>query len=238
MSYRRSRARREFESRIQQTRLELADLHRRAVAAGASGSRLLGAYYVFAFAQLEVYVRTLVEDSIQALYATSPTPSRLPDLMIGYLLHKGGELGAEYRRFSTNEDEGALLDRVASSVRRTTAWEAGGPAITLDAAAFLDKKKYPSPKNMPQLFRRLGIRQFWAVVSGAGRFNAELTLRSLNDLRTAIAHDGAVPPDFGLRDFRDRLSKMEDFVAAVDRCVATHFCTGPMTRVAWNRSVT
>ena len=238
MSYRRSRARREFERQIQQTRSEIADLHRRAVRAGASASRLLGAYYVFAFAQLEVYVRTLVEDSIQALYATAPKPSRLPDLMLGYLLHKGGELGAEYRKFSTSEDEGALLGRIASSVRTTAAWEAGGPAIKLDAAAFLDKKKYPSPKNMPQLFRRLGIRQFWAVVSAAGRFNAELTLRSLNDLRTAVAHDGEVPPGFGLCDFRERISSMADFVAAVDRSVATHFCSGAMTRVAWNRSVT
>lgn len=237
MTYKRSRARREFESQIQLTRSELASLHRGAQSAGASGSRLLGAYYVFAFAQLEVYVRTLVEDSVQALYSTTPIPSRLPDLMVGYLLHKGEELGAEYRRYYTSEDEGALLDRVASTVRRAAAWEAGGPAIVLDAAAFLDKKKYPSPKNMPQLFRRLGIRRFWTVISAAGRFNAELTLTSLNDLRTAIAHDGAVPPGFGIQDFRDRLSKMEAFVAAVDRSVATHFCSGPMSRAAWNRSV-
>lgn len=238
MSYKRSRARREFENQIQLTRSELLVIHRRALQTGANGSRLLGAYYVFAFAQLEVYVRTLVEDSVQALYATAPAPGRIPDLMLGYLLHKGEDLAAEYRRFANSEDEGSLLDKVAATARRAAAWESGGPGIVLGASAFLEKKKYPSPKNMPQLFRRLGIRRLWAVASAAGRFNAELTLTSLNDLRTAIAHDGAVPPGFGMQDFRDRLSKMEAFVAAIDRCVASHFCAGPMSRLDWNRAVT
>jgi hypothetical protein len=219
------------------TRSELSTLHRRALKAGVDSSRLLGVYYVFAFAQLEVYVRTIVEDSIQALYSTSPTPDVLPDLMLGYLLHKGEGIGAEYRKFSTSEDEGALLEAVARAIRKATAWGGGGPGVVLGASAFLEKKKYPSPKNMPQLFRRLGIRRLWTVVSAVGRFNAELTLTSLNDLRTSIAHDGAVPPDFGMQDFRDRLSKMNDFVAAVDRSVASHFCSGPMSRATWNRSV-
>jgi hypothetical protein len=237
MSYKRSRARLQFQRQIQLTRSELLILHRRAQRAGTNGSRLLGVYYVFAFAQLEVYVRTLVEDSVQALYATAPPPGRVPDLMLGYLLHKGEDLGAEYRRFSTSEDEGALLERVVTVARKATDWEAGGPSIKLSASAFLEKKKYPSPKNMPQLFRRLGIRHLWEVASAAGKFDARLTLTSLNDLRTAIAHDGVVPPGFGIQDFRDRLSKMEAFVAAIDRCVASHFCAGPMSRLDWNRLV-
>lgn len=237
MTYRISRARRDFEAQIRQTRAELSSLYRQAAASSANGSRLLGAYYVFAFAQLEVYIRTLVEDGVQALNASQPSLGHLPDLMLGFLLHRGQELGAEYRRFSNTEDEGALLEKVSTSARRIATWERGGPSIELDPSAFLEKKKYPSPKNMPQLFRRLGIRRIWADVSAAGRFNAELTLTSLNDLRTAIAHDGEVPPGFGLRDFRDRLKQMDAFVAAVDRCVANHFCSGPMTRTAWNQAV-
>lgn len=237
MRYRRSKARREFESQISQTKTELAVLHKRIVNAGGSGSRLLGAYYVFAFAQLEVYVKTLVEDALQALYASGPALSQLPDLMVGYLLHQGDDLGAEYRRFATSEDEGALLEKVGDTARRVAAWGAGGAPIVLDASAFLQRKKYPSPKNMPQLFRRLGIRRIWADVSRLGRFNAEFTLTSLNDVRTAIAHDGQVPPGFSIRDFRDRLDQMGRFVAAMDRCVADHFCTGPMARADWNRRV-
>jgi len=237
MTYKKSRARRQFEAQIEQTRTELVHLHGQALAVGSSGARLLGAYYVFAFAQLEVYVKTIVEDGLQALLRSAPKPSILPDLMLGYVVHRSENLGADYRRFATTEDEGALLDKVAAMVRRGADWETGRQQLILDAAAFLDKKKYPSPKNMPQLFRRLGIRKLWPVLSAAGRFNAELTLTSLNDLRTAVAHDGSVPAGFGIRDFRDRLSKMEAFVAALDRCIATHFCSGPIPRGSWNQAI-
>jgi hypothetical protein len=157
--------------------------------------------------------------------------------MVGYLIHRCDEVGAEYRKFATSEDEAALLGKVGSSARKVVAWNSGGPGITLDSAAFLDKKKYPSPRNMPQLFRRLGIRNLWAVANAAGRFNAELTLTSLNDLRTAIAHDGHVPAGFGMRDFRDRLDRMQEFVAALDRCVADHFCAATVNRLVWNRAM-
>ena len=238
MSYRRSRARREFEQQLGQTRVELTQLYPSAAKLpGSGGSRLLAAYYVFAFAQLEVFVKTVVEDALQAVQAAAPPLSNLPDLMVGYLIHRGDEVGAEYRRFATSEDEAALLGKVGSTARKVAAWNAGGPGIQLDSATFLDKKKYPSPRNMPQLFRRLGVRNLWAVASAAGSFNAELTLTSLNDLRTAIAHDGHVPNGFGMRDFRDRLDLMQDFVAAVDRCIADHFCSAAVTRLAWNRGM-
>ena len=238
MSYRRSRARREFEQQLGQTRVELTQLFPAAARLpGSGGSRLLAAYYVFAFAQMEVFVKTLVEDALQAVEAAAPPLSHLPDLMVGYLIHRGDDVGAEYRRFATSEDEAALLSKVGSAARKVAAWNAGGPGIRLDSSAFLDKKKYPSPRNMPQLFRRLGVPNLWAVASAAGRFNAELTLTSLNDLRTAIAHDGHVPAGFGMRDFRDRLDRVQEFVAAVDRCIADHFCSAAMTRLAWNRAM-
>lgn len=236
MSYRRTRARREFESQIDQVLLELPPLHRAAVSAGGgAGSRLLAAYYVYAFAQLEVYIRNFVEDSLSAISSTSPAFDKWPDQMMAYLLHKGERLGAEYRKFGISEDEGAILLKLAATARKIVAWGDGGalPA-PVDASEFLEKKKYPSPKNLPQLFRRLGIHQIWAIVSAAGRMNSELILTSLNDLRTDIAHEGRVPPGFGLNDFRDRLDKMSRFVAALDRGVSKHFCGNIMSRTAWN----
>jgi len=239
MSYRRSRARRAFESQLDQALTELAPLHRFALKTGAGGgSRLLAAYYVFAFAQLELYVKTFVEDSLNAVSVSGPRIEKWPDLMLAYVLHKGENLGTNYRKFGINEDEGAILEQVAQTARKIAAWNAGGGIpIALDAAAFLEKKKYPSPKNLPQLFRRLGVKKIWAVVSAAGRMNSELILTSLNDLRTDIAHEGKVPPGFGFSDFRDRLDQMRRFVAALDRGVSTHFCTGVMPRTTWNRAV-
>lgn len=235
MSYRRSRARCEFESQLDQAVNELTPLYRFAVS-GGSGSRLLAAYYVFAFAQFEVYIKSFVEDSINALSASSPSFDKWPDLMMGYLLHKGANLGANYRKFSTSEDEGAILEQVAQTARKVATWSGGGsmPAI-IDAGAFLEKKKYPSPNNLPQLFRRLGIQQIWAVVSSRGHMNSKLVLTSLNDLRTGIAHEGRVPTGFNLADFKDRLSQMRRFVSALDRGVSAHFCQSALSRRTWNQ---
>jgi RiboL-PSP-HEPN len=236
MSYRCSRARREFESQLHQAVHELNPLYKYAIkSGGGGGARLLAAYYVFAFAQLEVYIKSFVEDSINAFSTSSPNFDKWPDLMLGYLLHRSDNLGAEYQKFGISEDEGAILAKVAQTARKIAAWGGGGAMpTTVEAAAFLEKKKYPSPNNLPQLFRRLGVKQIWAVVSSTGRMNSELILRSLNDLRTGIAHEGRVPPGFSLGDFKDRLEQMRRFVAALDRGVSTHFCSGVMPRSTWN----
>ena len=236
MTYRLSRARREFETQVDAAVRELRPLYSFVVKrGGGAGSRLLAAYYVFAFAQIEVYIKCLVEDSLSALSVAHPSFDKWPDTMMAYLLHKGFNLGAEYRRFGIDDDEGAILTKVAVTARKVAEWGSNGVLPSaIDASAFLEKKKYPSPKNLPQLFRRLGVRQIWALVSKAGRMNSELILTSLNDLRTGIAHEGRVPPGFGLGDFLDRVDQMRRFVAAVDRGVSTHFCPAVMPRTTWN----
>lgn len=234
MSYRRSRARREFETQLDRAIQELVPLYKFAQKQGGS-SRLLAAYYVFAYSQFEVYIKSLVEDSLNVLNTSTPALDKWPDLMLGYLLHKSEKLAADYRRFSVDDDEGAILKKVAQTARKIASWSAGSGGLTAaDAADFLDKKKYPSPKNLPQLFRRLGVEKIWVVVNKAGKMNGELMLTSLNDLRTDIAHEGKLPPGFSLGDFRNRLDQMRRFVAALDRGVATHFCSGTLSRTTWN----
>lgn len=239
MSYRSTRARKEFEAQITQATRELIPLHQVALKTGGGGAgRLLAVYYVFAFAQLEVYVKTFVEDSLSALSTANPRFDKWPDLMMAYLLHKGEDLGAEYRKFGMYEDENAILEKLAQIARKVAAWGTGAAVpIRLDTVDFLNKKKYPSPKNLPQLFRRMGIQRIWAVISSTGRINSELILTSLNDLRTDIAHEGKVPPGFGLADFRNRIKQMRSFVAALDRGVSDQYCRDMISRANWNREM-
>jgi hypothetical protein len=238
MTYMRSRARIEFETKLTHTTIELVPLYKHAQAHGG-GSRLLAAYYVLAYAELEVYLRTLVEDSLVALSSSSPSLDRIPDSMLGYLLHKSEKLAANYRRFSVDDDEGAVLKKVAQTAKKIASWSNGSAILTsADANEFLDKKAYPSPKNLPQLFRRLGVESIWTVIDRVGRMNCKLILTSLNDLRTGIAHQGRVSPGFSLIDFRERLDQMRRFVAALDRGLSNHFCPRMIARADWNSSMT
>lgn len=234
MSYRRSRARCEFEEQLALALHELKPLYKYAHKHGG-GSRLLAAYYIFAYSQFEVYIKSFVEDAVGAFNSSAPAIDKWPDLMLGYLLHKGENLAADYRRYSVDEDEGAISKKIAQTARKIAGWGAGAAgSIIIDSSHILEKKKYPSPKNMPQLFKRMGIDKIWVVIGKAGRINAEFILTSLNDLRTGIAHEGRVPPGFGLGDFKDRINQMQRFVAALDRGVAKHFCSGPLSRSDWN----
>lgn len=237
MSYQRSRARREFENQLDIAVLELTPLYRLA-RGSAGGSRILAVYYVFAYSQFEVYLKSFIEDLISTLNTENPSFDKWPDLMLGYLLHKSEALAAGYRRFNHDENEAAILEKLAQTARKIALWSAGaGGVAAADAADFLDKKKYPSPKNLPQLFKRLGITQIWAVIGRAGKMNGELIITSLNDLRTDIAHEGRVPPGFSWVDFKERLAQMQRLVAAIDRGVSGHFCTQMISRGVWNGSM-
>ena len=233
MSYHRSRARKEFDEQLALSLKELTPLHKLALING-SGPRLLAVYYVFAFSQLEVYIKTFVEDSLSILNSTAPPIALLPDSMLGYLLHRGQNLADDYKRFGAQEDERVILEKVARTARKIVEWNTAGRINIANASEFLEKRKYPSPKNFPQLFKRLGIDDIWALVDRVGRMNAKLILTSLNDLRTGIAHDGRVPTGFSMSDFRDRLEQMSSFVAALDRGVASYFCDVLIPRVKWN----
>ena len=128
---------------------------------------------------------------------------------------------------------------MAQTAKKIASWSNGAAILTsADANDFLDKKTYPSPKNLPQLFRRLGVESIWTVIDRAGRMNCKLILTSLNDLRTGIAHQGRVSPGFSLIDFRERLDQMRRFVAALDRGISSHFCPRMITRTDWNAAMT
>ena len=237
MSYRWSKARREFQAQLDQAEQELVPLYKLANKQGR-GSRLLAAYYVLAYSQLEAYIKSFVEDSVNALNCSAPTFDKWPDQMLGYLLHKTEKLSEDYRRFGHSEDEGAIIDRLAEIARKIASWSSGAAVLPVaDAAHFLDKKRYPSPRNLPQLFRRLGIKDIWAVIGRAGKMNGQMILTSLNDLRTDIAHEGILPQGLGLADFQDRFKKMRRFVAALDRGVSGHFCSGLIARTVWNSAM-
>lgn len=238
MSYKKSRARATFEQQLEAARVQLNTIRLKIGTNHSSRDNLLGAYYVLSFSLLEVYIKTFFEDALQAIGNASPPMASWPEPMLGYLLHRAADLGGEYRRYHVNDDEGGLLTAVGALGRRISAWGSGGPSVgALTASLVLDKKKYPSPRNLPQLFKRVGVTNAWACINRAGRFNGELVLTSLNDLRTNIAHEGRVPVPFAYRDFRINIDQMKKFVAAVDRGLSSHFCSGLIKRSDWNQSM-
>lgn len=238
MSYKRSRARNDFEDQLDLSRRELEPLYSFAQGIG-SGPRVLGAYYMLAFSHLEIYIKTLVQGSLKAFDNAAPDLGDWPDPMLGYFLHKGENLVGMYRQFSASQDEAEILKALAKAARKVAEWSNGASRpVAGRAGAFLDQKQYPSPKNFPQLFWRLGVDRIWDAIGKKGRIDGRLILTSLNDLRTGVAHEGRWPPGHGLTHLDDDLKNMKKLVGALDRVVSAHFCSGAIARTVWNREMT
>jgi hypothetical protein len=238
VTYRSTRARRAFESQISDCLREVGPLYKVAVSKG-TGARLLGAYFVLAYSQLEVYLRSVVEDAFVVLKHENPNVDKWPDLMLGYFLHKSSNVAAKYKKFASDEDERAVVHHLAQTARQLISWGKGAATPPIGGgAAFLEKRTYPSPKNVPVLFSRIGVPDIWAEVGRIAKFNGALVLQSLNDIRTEVAHDGTVPVAFGFPEFRQALQHMERLVRAFDRAISSHFCSCVVKRTQWNLLMT
>lgn len=238
MSYMPSRCRNEFYTQVSDSLRELGYLYPVAQARG-SGSRLLAVYYSFVFSQLEVYIKSLVGDSLRLVSSVSPLASKWPEAMLAYHLHKQHRLAEEYRNFSTNGDEVGLLQGIARISKEIENWSTGrsNPAIT-NVDSFLESRGYPSPRNIQRLFNRIGITSVWSQVDPISRMDNRRVLTSLNDIRTSIVHDGIVPPGFGLVDHRRYTAQIFRLVRAIDQVIAHHFCATMISWADWNTHMT
>jgi hypothetical protein len=238
MTYKLSRARKDAEHQISLIVRDAKALYRTAQQAGA-GQRLLSLYYVAGFSQLEVYVKSIFDESFAALRIAGAGLRDWPDEMLGYLIHSGNHLGYHYKRYYfDSDDENKLIRQLAASAKQIGNWHTNQSlSPNLRSVDFLSAKKYPSPKNLPQLFRRIGIHSIWNDMGRAGRFNAELTLTSLNDLRTNIVHEGRLSQGLSLIDMQNRLNQIRHFIGILDRVIAKHFCGTLISRSAWNTHV-
>jgi hypothetical protein len=238
MSYTPSRCRNEFNTQVSGSLRELAYLYPFAQAHG-SGSRLLALYYSFVFSQLEVYIKSLVGDSLRLVSSVSPPASLWPEMMLAYHLHKQHQLAEEYRKFSAAGDEVSLLRGITRISKEIQNWTSGtsNPAI-VNVDSYLEGRGYPSPKNLQRLFNRLGITSIWAQIDPISRMNNKIVLTSLNDIRTSIVHDGVVPPGFSIIDHRNYTAQSFRLVIAIDRAIASHFCATIVSWPDWNARMT
>jgi hypothetical protein len=238
MSYIPSRCRNEFNTQVSGSLRELGYLYPFAQAHG-SGSRLLALYYSFVFSQLEVYIKSLVGDSLRLVSSVSPPASQWPEMMLAYHLHKHYQLADEYRKFSAAGDEVNLLRGIGRISQEIQNWASGAsnPAI-INVDSYLEGRGYPSPRNLQRLFNRLGIASIWSQIDPISKMNNKRVLTSLNDIRTSIVHDGVVPPGFSIADHRNYTAQSFRIVIAIDRAIASHFCATIVSRPDWNARMT
>lgn len=168
-------------------------------------------------AAFESYIEDLISDWATAITSNSIQTDKLPKSVRLFLLNNPRVLAA-YRRFFYDGDEGALFTSLESAMLGGSIVFAhdGRPVPLFAAGAVYNKVKYPSPRNLAKLFKRLGIGDPFGTLNRIAKVDVAARMESFNDVRTAMAHSG-VPPGLSRTDVRDHIASSTRTVGYIDR---------------------
>lgn len=217
MPYRKSKARLVFEADISR---ELV-LLRRAGATKIKDLDLRG--YVLSSViskgsvSLELYLEKVFSDWFAKLRTVPAANSVIsPQLRAFLITHK--HVNEHLMRFLAMKDEGVYLDAVAGTLAAPE-WQMLDAASNIpnaDLMSVIREKRYPSPKNIRRVFRRIGVQNFRSKLNSAGRTDIEALIQSYNDVRNDFAHDGIIV-GANATDIRKKLRDLIRVVNAIDR---------------------
>lgn len=88
--------------------------------------------------------------------------------------------------------------------------------------AILNKKKYPSTKNVEILYNRLGIPSIFNALSMMGHRDYKTQLDSFLSIRESIAHVGAGAVTF--TDVKNQIAFLQEFIYLLDKELYKHCC--------------
>jgi hypothetical protein len=217
MPYQKGKARLTFETDISRELLLL----RRASASKVRDVDLRGYLLSSIIAKgsvaLELYLEKIFSDWFSKIQSV-PAKNRLisGQLRVFLLTHK--HVNDHLLRFLAMKDEGIYLDAVGGSLGAPE-WRMFDDAANVpntDMMSVIENRRYPSPKNIRRVFRRIGIPNVFAQLNAAGRTDIEALIRSYNDVRNDFAHDGVIV-GVNAADVRKKLRDLGRIVNAVDR---------------------
>jgi len=135
-----------------------------------------------------------------------------------------------YKRFGFDENEASFLPALAKLLGSPHfQFSKDGEVIpAFQVMRFYTGVKYPSPKNLRRLFRRLGIDPLFSGLSAIAKRDVESLLTSFNDVRTEMAHEG-MPVGLSVGDIKMRIKDIALVVGYIDRLFYNHVrkTTGP-----------
>lgn len=222
MPYRRSRARDDFEQRV--TSLKKC--------AQRTGQKNLSIPYDIAelafrgailecSASLEEYVKALFSDYGHKVVSENLPLSYLPIELRSFLFLNKSRSAFEKYVYFKNEKKAIKELRIENQVFDLADGTAASTTC-FDFNALHRDRKYPSPKNWKLLFQRVGIFAVFNSASAIMKRDSLSILESLNDVRTAIAHEQ--PPPLTKADVERHLDNSIALVSALDRLMCKHLC--------------
>jgi hypothetical protein len=232
MAYRCSRARKRFEIETKVLLEAVREAYSARCQSIAVRELALCSAVLLCSAKLESYLQDLFDDWGSSVCRSAVATERLPRRTRAFLLSQAAVLSA-YRHFISDQDEGALLDRLEVLVGQPH-WDFaidGRSVPPFAASVVYEGRKYPSPDNLRRLFNRFGVSKVFNELNRVAKRDTKAMLVSFNDLRTEMAHSG-MPVGLNATDIKQHIRDVRAIVGYIDRVFYSHV-SGSVGDVCW-----
>ena len=216
MSYKKSRARKTFETTVGELLKLAREISYKKVNLPYPQKNLIfQSTIVLTGSAIEEYLRVFIEDLVFSYRTNNATIGDLPVNFrtLSLLSFQKPSYG---RYIYTQNEKHALRDLDVTAQRL---FELANPTTVFStqvtAEQVLKDKKYPTVDNLKILFNRFGIPNFLHSINAAGHKDYKLDIDAFQSLRTTIAHQSQVNLTFP--DVKRNIDNMADVINRIDR---------------------
>lgn len=189
----------------------------------------LSSTVLLGFAAFEEYLKQGIEEIFASAQANGVSVQKLPGEVRAHV-----SIAAHLERWSDMDNARLLAQLELERAAGRFAALIDGTSVSAAFSIFvLDRVKYPKPKNLKSLFKRLGVANVYGELDPIAKANTSDLLTSFHDARTALAHQG-IPPGWTADDFVAKLEELTVVAKAVDR-VLWSWTRQHMGQVCWPR---
>lgn len=165
-------------------------------------------------ATLEDYLSDLLSSWLSRLQTSGALSKTLPKELRAVIVARSQ--AEEYRKYIGLGNEVDLTRQLLNQAHRYLILDDDSNIPSLEFRALIIKdKKFPSPANLPILFRRFGIHDIMQRVSKRTKGDFRLGLQAFIDVRNALAHES--PPSITDVDVGRYITQTDRWIASIDR---------------------
>lgn len=219
MGYSKSSARITLDAYIKEIAIRVKDASKERVISTEMKQMIYSAAVIECSATLECYIEDVLSQWIVKAENLQITADKLPKPLLLYLL--GKSFSSPVAALIASHDEEKFISLLQGINISQFECSATVNSRMIRSVAVKDKK-YPSPKNLKNIFRRFGIKNIHQDITRVLRKDSELLLRSFMDVRASVAHSYPTATIFSERDILSYLTNAGTIVRALDRILYKH----------------
>ena len=175
-------------------------------------------------AALEDYIKEVLEDWIDMLSRNNGLLSHLPDEAVCFTLFKNQE--KNFINYISHGSESKLVSQIGNNKEFLGRFYISTSPVEklITSQQLIMDKKYPSEKNIKQLFSRFGFKNIFKDMEKKGKKDYTKLLQSFSDTRTELAHSFTVISLTKVTTL-DKINKVTELVKILDRILFSYICS-------------